>query len=240
MFLTILLPAFNEEENLRAHLPTIIAKAEQHARDFELLVVDDGSTDATADVVARFAAADDRIRLIRHAKNLGPGSGVKTGIREARGDWIIFIPADIAIDLDHLPRYLAATTNADVVVGLRSDRRDYSLRRKLSSVVYIGLVKLLFGMPQRQFNYVHMYRRAIFEKFDVEYGSVFITAEICIKARDAGFRLTEVEIGYVPREHGEAAGGKPKVIAQAARDLFHYWWRWRFGSEHRSTKKAGN
>ena len=235
MFLTILIPAFNEETNLRTHLPTLIACAETHARDFEVLVVDDGSTDATAAVVEEFAAHDARIRLIRHPRNLGPGSGVKTGIREARGDWIIFIPADIAIDLDHFPRYIDATRSADVVVGLRSDRRDYSLRRKLNSVVYIGLVKLLFGMPQRQFNYVHMYRRAIFEKFAVEYGSVFITAEICIKARDAGFRLTEVEIGYVPREHGEAAGGKPKVIARAARDLFHFWWRWRFTRN----KKAG-
>ncbi len=228
MFLTILIPAFNEAVNLREHLPTLIAKATEHARDFEVLIVDDGSTDETAAVVREFQANDSRIRLVSHPQNLGPGSGVKTGIREARGDFVIFIPADIAIDLDHFPRYITAAEHADVVVGLRSDRRDYSLRRKLNSVVYIGLVKLLFGMPQRQFNYVHMYRRAIFEKFDVEYGSVFITAEICIKARDAGFRLTEVEIGYVPREHGEAAGGKPKVIARAARDLFHFWWRWRF------------
>ncbi|MBI3070486.1 MAG: glycosyltransferase family 2 protein [Deltaproteobacteria bacterium] len=236
MFLTILIPAFNEEVNLRTHLPSILEKAALYARDFEVLVVDDGSTDSTAAVVEGFQTRDGRIRLIRHPQNLGPGSGVKTGIREARGDWIIFIPADIAIDLDHLPRYIAAAEHADVVVGLRSDRRDYSLRRKFSSVVYIGLVKLLFAMPQRQFNYVHMYRRAIFEKFDVEYGSVFITAEICIKARDAGFRLTEVEIGYVPREHGEAAGGKPKVIARATRDLFHYWWRWRFSRK----KTAGS
>jgi glycosyltransferase involved in cell wall biosynthesis len=228
--LTVLMPAYNEAENLPTTLPAVWAAAEAQARSFEILVVDDGSTDRTADIVREFGASRPNVRLIQHPQNLGPGSGVKTGIREAYGEFIIFIPADIAIDLTELHRYLAyARAGADVVVGLRSDRRDYSVYRKVNSFGYIALVKVLYGMPQRQFNYVHLYRRAIFDRIEVEYSGVFITAEILIKARDIGCAIAEVEIGYVPRVAGTASCGRPQVIAKTARELFHFWPRWVWG-----------
>ena len=228
--LTVLIPSFNEEENLPSTLPAVIAACETQTRSFEILVVDDGSSDRTAEIVRDFADRDPRVRLHQHPQNLGPGSGIKTGVGLARGDFIIFIPADIAMDLGQLHRYMEkARAGADIVVGIRSDRRDYTARRKLNSYAYIALVKALYLMPQRQFNYIHLYRRDVFDHVRIEYSGVFITAEILIKARDLGYRLVEVDIDYVPRVAGEATCGKPVVIRKTARELFHFWPRWAWG-----------
>jgi glycosyltransferase involved in cell wall biosynthesis len=167
-----------------------------------------------------------RIRLLRHDTNRGPGSGILTGIANARGILITFIPADLAITLDQFPKYLEAAKHADVVVGIRSDRSDYSFLRKINSHTYIWMVKILFGMRQRQFNYVHLYRREIFKQVDIWSQGVFITAEIMIRARDCGFRIKEVEIDYVPRISGKASCGRPAVIGKTFSDLMTFWRFW--------------
>lgn len=228
--LSIVIPAFNEAANLPTTLPAVCDAARAQAHSFEVLVVDDGSTDDTARIAEEYGAAHPEVRLLRHGRNIGPGSGLRTGIREARGECVIFIPADVAIDLGQLHRYLdLARGGADVVVGLRSDRRDYSLYRRINSFGYIALVKLLYAMPQRQFNYVHLYRRSIFERIEVESNGVFITAEILIKARDLGYAIAQVEIGYVPRVAGQATCGRPRIVARTAGELFRFWPRWIWG-----------
>jgi glycosyltransferase involved in cell wall biosynthesis len=191
----------------------------------EIIIVNDGSTDRTRDIAEELGSADQRIRLINHPRNLGPGSGVFTGIEAARGEFVIFIPADLALDIEELHKYIDASKHCDLVVGVRSDRRDYSLFRKFVSVVNIALIKLLFRMKQRQFNYIHMYRRSMLERINIESRGVFITAEIMIKARDLGYRLQEVDITYVPRTAGKATCGNPGTILDTVRDLLWFWWR---------------
>jgi len=236
---TIIVPAYNEEENLAPTVGAVAARLHDLGKSHEILIVDDGSTDATPAVAAELAREDPCVRVVTHPHNLGPGSGVVTGIEHARGEAVLFIPADLALDLDHLHRYFdAADAGADVVVGLRSDRRDYSPFRKLVSVVNIGLIRLLFGMRVRQFNYIHLYKRRIFERITVESRGVFMAAEVLIKARDLGFRLVEVEAGYVPRQAGQASCGSVRVIAKTVWELASFWCRW-VGRRIRAQSRRG-
>jgi hypothetical protein len=96
-------------------------------------------------------------------------------------------------------------------------------------VTNIALIRLLFGMRVRQFNYVHLYKRHIFDAITIESRGVFMTAEVLIKARDLGYRLVEVEIGYVPRRVGQGACGRPGVIAKTVWELTGFWVRWMWG-----------
>ncbi|MBI5116596.1 glycosyltransferase family 2 protein [Candidatus Poribacteria bacterium] len=224
-YVSVVIPAFNEEASIRPTSTLIANKLEALRVPFEIIIVNDGSTDHTRAIAEEMAQADARIRPINHERNLGPGSGVFTGIKASNGEFVIFIPADLALDIDDLYKYMDASRECDLVVGVRSDRRDYTLFRKFVSVVNITLIKLLFGMKERQFNYIHMYRRAMLERIDIESRGVFITAEIMIKARDLGYRLQEVDITYVPRTAGKQTCGRPKVIWRTVKDLFRLWWK---------------
>jgi glycosyltransferase involved in cell wall biosynthesis len=234
--ITIVIPAYNEQDNLPPTVTAVAAKLRELGKSYEILVVDDGSTDRTAEVARELAAHDPAVRLLSHERNIGPGSGVVTGIQHAAGDAVMFIPADLAMDVADLPKYFAAAEQADVVVGLRSDRQDYSWFRKLVSVANIALIRLLFGMRLRQFNYIHLYKRRVLDAITIESRGVFMTAEVLIKARDLGFKLTEVEIRYVPRRVGQATCGKPKIILRTVRDLLSFWvrrtWRRLRGTGH--------
>jgi glycosyltransferase involved in cell wall biosynthesis len=230
--LTIIMPVFNEQDNLPDVMGILGQKLSQWVEHYEILIIDDGSTDRTCEIAARLTARDDRIRLIRHPENRGPGSGIITGLAHAKGKLVTFIPADLAISMDQFPRYLEAAKEADLVIGIRSDRSDYSFMRKINSYIYIWLVKLLFQMKPRQFNYVHLYHRHIFNHFDVWSDGVFITAEIMIRGRDHGFKLKEVEIDYIPRTQGQASCGKPSIIFKTFRDLMVFWMMWVVGKHH--------
>jgi len=224
--LTVLMPAYNEEGGLvnsvrllREHLGTL-------GIPYEVLIVDDASRDRTGEIADELARRFPDVRVVHHPANRGIGGGFVTGVAEARGDWFILIPADLAMDPAELSRYLDAAHDADVVVGIRSDRSDYSGWRLLVSWLNIRLIQLLFGMPQRQFNYISMYRLSVLRQMQIEYWrSAFFHAETLIKARDLGYRLVEVEIRYVPRTSGRATGANARLIMRTLRDMVLFWFR---------------
>ena len=149
----------------RANARLLAAKLAELGITFEIVIVDDASRDRTGAIADELAVADPCVRVIHHPSNLGIGGGFLTGLHAARGEWLILIPADLALELSDLGKYLeAAAVSAegqpDVVVGIRSDRSDYSAVRLLVSWVNIRLIQVLFGMRERQFQYISMYRVA--------------------------------------------------------------------------------
>ncbi len=223
LFLTVGMPAYNEAVNLPRNVPRLLAKLTELGVAFELVIVDDCSRDQTLEAAEGLAAQDARVRVLRHAVNGGIGRGFVTAAQAARGEFFILIPADLALDLDELPKYFEAARSADVVVGRRSDRSDYTAFRKVVSFANIFLIRTLFGLPQRQFNYISMYRTHLLQGMTLRYtGSAFFFAEVVIKARDRGARVVEVDIAYVPRAGGAQTGANPRLIARTVRDLLHY------------------
>ncbi len=220
--LTILVPVYNDAENLKKNLPVIREAANGLTSSWEILVANDGSSDSTEDVVSKAAKRDRRIRMFSHKVNMGPGAGIFSGLFWARGKWVLFVPADLACKPEHLERMWYARAGADIVVGLRSDRRDYNFVRKLISVANIALIRLLSGSAVRQFNYIQMWRRSFFKGLNLRSTGVFITAEVILRAQKKKARVVQVGMEYLPREAGRGTGARPGVVIRSIWDMIAF------------------
>ncbi|HLO14230.1 MAG TPA: glycosyltransferase family 2 protein [Anaerolineales bacterium] len=226
--LSVFVPAYNEEKNLLHCVDAVMDKLTELQIAHEVLIIDDGSQDKTGEIAQQLSAARANVRVIHHRKNSGIGAAFVTAIKNGRGEWLILIPADLALEPNEIHRYIEAAPDADIVVGLRTDQSDYTILRKIVSWTNIKLVQLLFGMKERQFQYISMYRLSVLRQMDIEYWrSAFFHAEVLIKAKGLGRKLVEVEIKYAPRVSGKPTGARLKLILLTVRDLFHFWMRWR-------------
>jgi glycosyltransferase involved in cell wall biosynthesis len=237
--LTVFIPAYNEEQNLLNSVVTLIKKTNELGVATEILIIDDGSRDKTGQIAESLAEQNKSVRVIHHETNKGIGAAFVTAVKHARGDWLILIPADLALEPNELHLYLDAAPRADIVVGLRSDRSDYTLARKIISWVNIHLIQWLFGMELRQFQYISMYRMETLSKMEIEYWkSAFFLAEILIKAKALDQKLIEVEIKYAPRLAGKATGAKFVLVALTVIDLFRFWLRWIWLGPQKASKRT--
>jgi len=228
-FLSVVMPAYNEEAGLASSVEAVLAQLRTLGIAAELLVVDDASRDGTGAIAEALAARHAEVRVFHHPHNRGIGGGFLTGVQQARGEWLIMIPADLALDLNDLQRYVAAASGAvGVVVGISSARTDYTLFRRFVSWVNIHLIRVMFGMTLRQFNYICLYQLEVLRHIPINYWrSACFYTEILVKARAAGKRLVEVDIQYLPRRRGRASGANFRFIRATVQDLLAFWLRWR-------------
>ena len=222
--LTIVVPAYNEAGNLAVVVEQIEAQAALSAPEHEIVVVDDGSTDATLAVAQELADRLDRVRVAAHPKNQGSGAAILTGIAHARCDLVTYIPADGQFHLPEIADFLRAMEGHDIVIGARIKRSDYSRFRLLSSRVFILLVNRLFHQSFQDVNWVHMWRRAVFDQVTPRSRGVFLLEEILVRARRAGFRVAEIQSFYIPRRSGRAKGGDPRTILRTIVEMLRFWW----------------
>ncbi len=213
--ISLVLPAHNEAENL----PHLLARAREVlpriAKTHEIIVVDDGSLDRTAEIAARHPD----VRLLRHASNLGYGAALRTGLRAARLHWVFFTDADLQFDLADLEHLILESERADIVAGYRSPRRD-PLTRRLLARVWGLLVRWLYGVRIRDVDCAFkLFRRSVLDTIPIESVSAFINTEILVRAGAAGFRIREVPVRHFPRRAGRPTGARPRVILRAAREL---------------------
>lgn len=221
--LSIVLPAFNEEGNIASALERAQEVAERLCDEHEVIVVDDGSTDRTVDIILECSVADPRVRLLRHERNLGYGETLRTGFEAAKLDLIFFTDADNQFDLNELERFLALIDNVDVVAGYRIDRQDPPMRRFFAKGWNI-LVRILFYVPVRDIDCAFkLFRRSVFDRIDLESIGAMVNTELMVKLARSGASVVEVGVTHHPRLAGRPTGANPRVIARAFREL----WRMR-------------
>lgn len=226
--LSVVLPAFNEEENIGPMIGDVLATAGGLAGDLEIVVVDDGSRDRTAELVRAAGETHPEIRLVQHETNRGYGAAVLTGLMAATRDLVFFTDADRQFDLAEVKGLLAAIGHADLVVGERSPRRD-PLMRRLNGAGWSGLVNLLFGYTARDIDCAFkLMRREVITAVGPQVGArgATFSAEFLVRARRAGYRIREVELkGHHPRVAGRATGARPAVILRAFAELLRLRWQ---------------
>jgi glycosyltransferase involved in cell wall biosynthesis len=220
---SVVLPAHNEEENLAEAVRQAIAAAEQVSRRQEIVVVDDGSQDATASIAVALAALDARVRLVRHERNRGYGCAVRSGIAAARMEWVLLTDADLQFDLSQLTEFVPHTPDAQLVVGYRAQRSD-PLMRRLNAAGWNALVHMLFRVPVRDVDAAFkLIRRDALDGLDFVSTGAAIDTELLAKATGSGARIVELPVTHRPRVAGEPSGANLHVIVRAFREVFMVW-----------------
>jgi glycosyltransferase involved in cell wall biosynthesis len=223
--------AYNEERTLEEAVRDVDAGLRAFGdRPYEILLVDDGSTDRTVEIAQDLERRYPAMRLIRHGRNLGPGSAILTGIRNSRHDVICFHAADQQLDFGQVASFIPLLDDHDIVIGSRSGRPGYTKMRMLSSEVYIRLAHGLFGLTAYDdFNFLYLYRRELFDGMPIESDGVFMCTEIFVRALERGARVARVEAVCLPRKEGVSTVYKPKVIGKTIYEMGRFWWRQRTG-----------
>jgi glycosyltransferase involved in cell wall biosynthesis len=210
------MPAYNEEANIVRSVRQAERAGLASGLEYEIVVVDDGSTDATADLAE---AASDRVRVVRQLENLGYGAALRACLREAKMDVILFVDADNQFDLTETRILLDALDGADVVVGYRSIRRD-PLRRRFVAGCWNRLVRALFDVPVRDVNCgFKLFRREALEGIELSSDGAMISTELVAKLTRAGRCVKEVAVTHLPRIGGSPTGMRPRVVARAFLEL---------------------
>jgi glycosyltransferase involved in cell wall biosynthesis len=217
--LSIVLPCFNEEANVAAAIANAAAAAAACSNRYEIVVVDDGSSDGTARVVDALAAGLPHVRLIVHVRNRGYGEALRSGIRAARMDWVLLADADLQFDLRELADFVPLTPSADALWGRRILRQDTALRRAYASA-WNRLVRALFALPVRDVDCgFKLIRGSILRRFDLRTTGAMISTELAVQCLAQGARFAEVGVHHRPRPAGDETGGDPRVIARAFGEL---------------------
>ncbi|WP_187368815.1 glycosyltransferase family 2 protein [Baekduia soli] len=217
--LTVVLPCFNEADNVADAIRAATRAAQRCAMEHEIVVVDDGSSDETAAIAARFATRDRRVRLVVHSHNQGYGDAVRTGIGAARMPWVLLTDADLQFDLGELETFLPAAARADLVVGWRILRQD-PVNRRVNAAAWNWLVRHVFDLPVRDVDCAFkLIRTDLLRRFELRSGGAMISTELLVRCLGAGARLEQLGVHHRPRVAGEQSGASPRVVARAFREL---------------------
>lgn len=219
--------AYNEEETLVEAVGDVHAALSAFGdRPFEILIVDDGSSDRTPAIARELEGRYREARLIRHPHNLGPGSAILTGIRNSRNDVICFHAADQQLDFRQVAGFIPLLDDHDLVIGSRSGRPGYTAMRLLASHTYIGLAHALFGLRDYDdFNFLYLYRRELFDGMPIDSDGVFMCTEVLVRAIDRGARVAKVEANCLPRRVGVSTCFRAPVIHKTFGEMFRFWWK---------------
>src|SRR3990170_8281512 len=225
--ISVVLPAYNEEENIPVTVPAAVSVLEKLGIDYEVVVVDDGSRDRTADVTLELARENPRIRLVQHGVNRGYGAALATGFSAATKDWTFLTDSDNQFDLTDLDKFVPLMGEADLVIGYRAPRRDPFLRRVYGKG-WTTLINLLFGYAARDVDCAFkLFKREVYESITLESRGATLSGEFLVKARRKGYRFKQVPVKHLPRTAGQQTGARIRVIVRAFRELVRMWWRLR-------------
>jgi hypothetical protein len=236
-WLSLCMPAYNEAANIEDTLDAACAILPEFVRRFEIIVVDDGSQDDTAEQVARYAAREPRVRLVRHEQNRGYGAAVSTGLRAAAGDLVAFTDSDGQFTLLDLPQLLMGLDGCDVVVGYRYQRADNWLRR-LNARAWGWLIRTVLGVRVKDLDCAFkLFPRRVIDDLQLTTTGAAINAEILAQCTQRGYRIREFPVTHYPRYHGSPTGAARRVILKAFRELPRLW---RYRGNSNSADKPNN
>lgn len=230
--LSIFFPFWNEQENIERIVKAAIPIADSIAKKWEILMVDDGSSDKTLEIAEHLAQEDSRFRVITHQPNRGYGAALTTGFLNTKYELIVFTDGDGQFDFTEVKKLLEKIDSADIVIGYRKKRRDRNILKRL---LLMNMLKvwdfLLFRFYFRDIDCgFKLFTRGAVEKLmPLRSEGAMITTEILAKARKKKLRIKEVGVTHYPREFGHQSGANFPVILRAVLESFILWYDLHYG-----------
>ncbi|HYK07967.1 MAG TPA: glycosyltransferase family 2 protein [Candidatus Eisenbacteria bacterium] len=222
--LSIFFPFWNEEKNIEKVVLSAIPTAKKIARTWEILIVDDGSSDATLQLAQKLAKKDNHIRVINHSKNRGYGAALKSGFENAKYEYIVFVDGDGQFDFSEVEKFISPIATSDIVIGNRKKRLDHPFRHVLMNLLKIWDF-IFFGFYFKDIDCgFKMFRKSAVKKIlPLSSEGAMITTEILAKAIRAKLKISQVDVIHYPRKAGNQSGGNVRVISRAIRESFALW-----------------
>jgi glycosyltransferase involved in cell wall biosynthesis len=226
--LSIFFPMWNEEEYLERAVNAATEISEElmtagTITDYEVVIVDDASTDATPRLADAASAANPRVKVVHHAVNRKLGGSMKSGFAASTGDIVLYTDADLPFDMRELHKALRLMHQyeADVVAAYRFDRTGEGYVRVIYSFFYNLLVRVLFGCRFRDVNFAFkLVRRRVLDRIELKSEGSFIDAELMVSARKMGMEVVQFGVDYFPRTRGVSTLSSPNVILKILKEAF--------------------
>ena len=199
------MPAFNEESNIRSAVHQNIETFSSKGLDFEIIIIDDNSSDRTREIGDELAKEFPHVRCFYHEENLGPGGAFKTGVMQSNKEYIIFVPFDNPLTVEDIEVYLPRVGICDIIVGVRVARVGYSKIARFASFFYNRiLIPLMFNIGISDLNWIQIYRRKHFSDGTLKISNtqVFFLVEILVQAKEKQLIIAEVPSKMKRRLHG--------------------------------------
>ena len=197
--ISVVLPVYNEERNITKVVTDSESVLKSISREYEIIIVDDGSTDATREIVDKLAKGDSSIRGIYHSVNKGYAAALNTGFSSAGKELIFYTDTDNQFVLSDLKKLLQLIEEADIVAGYRAHRGDNFIRI-LTSKVFNLLGNIFFGLQIKDVNCAFkLFRKEVFEKIQIECEGFMFDIEVLAKAKLYKMAVKQVEVEHLPR-----------------------------------------
>lgn len=233
--ISVFFPVVNEEENIKNTVLSAKKVLEEISNQWEIIIVNDGSTDNSLAVSKVLSRNDNRIRVISHLKNRGYGASLTSGFYNSKYPWICFTDADGQFDFSEIKKFISKQKEekADLVIGYYLGRK-VSLFTILTSKIWETIVFILFGMKVKDtdcgFKLISKKVIDTIDRLEAERGA-FISSELLIKAKKKGFKIVQVGVKHYPRKKGKGTGRSIKGIVKSFIDLGRLWIKLNFSQK---------
>jgi glycosyltransferase involved in cell wall biosynthesis len=222
--LSIFFPFWNEEANVRFVVENAIPTAKEIAKEWEILVIDDGSSDNTYKEGLKLSEEYKNVKVITHSPNRGYGAALREGFEKAKYEYIVFTDGDRQFDFTEAKKFIPIINNADIVIGFRKKRRDSLPRHILMNLLKVwDFIFFRFYFRDIDCGFKMFRKDALTKIMPLRSEGAMITTEILAKAKRKKLRIREVEVNHYPREYGNQTGANVAVVIRAILESFILW-----------------
>ncbi|MDD5328183.1 MAG: glycosyltransferase family 2 protein [Phycisphaerae bacterium] len=218
--ISVFFPCYNEQDNIRHTVEQALAVLKKLNAEFEIIIVDDGSSDATGQIADEISKRDSRVKVVHHHPNLGYGAALQSGFKAATKKIVFYTDGDGQFDINEMPQLLPLIEQYDIVSCYRLNRQDNIIRR-LNGWAWTQLACFLLNIKVRDIDCAFkLYKREIFDNIRMSSSGALIDAEILARAVRKGYSITQKGVHHYPRTAGAQTGANLRVILRAFKELF--------------------